>query len=97
VNHFSRAAKLDPQFGDAFLGLGESLIATKKFAEAVPPLETAAKLEPANPTAHFQLATAYRRVGRKVEADKEFAIHRQMTQNGTEQNDGVAEPWASPN
>lgn len=98
VSHFSRAAKLDPQFGDAFLGLGESLIAAKKFAEAVPPLETAAKLEPGNPTAHFHLATAYRRVGRKAEADKEFAIHREMTQKGgAEQNDGVAEPGTNPN
>ena len=80
VKHFSRASQLDAGFGDAFLGLGASLIATKKFAEAVPPLEAAVKLQPTNPVAHYNLATAYSRSGKKAEADKEFAIHRQMTQ-----------------
>jgi len=80
VKHFGRASQLDGGFGDAFLGLGASLIATKKFAEAVPPLEAAVKLEPANPAAHYNLATAYSRTGKKAEADREFAIHRQMTQ-----------------
>lgn len=80
AHHFSRASSLDAGFGDAFLGLGESLIAAKKFAEAISPLETAVKLEPANPATHYNLATAYSRTGKKAEADKEFAIHRQMTQ-----------------
>jgi len=80
VKHFSRASQLDAGFGDAFLGLGASLIATKKFAEAVPALEAAVKLQPTNPVAHYNLATAYSRTGKKAEADKEFAIHRQMTQ-----------------
>jgi tetratricopeptide (TPR) repeat protein len=80
VRHFSKASRLDAGFGDAFLGLGESLIATKKFEDAVPPLETAVKLEPANPATHYNLATAYSRTGKKAEADREFAIHRQMTQ-----------------
>ena len=80
VKHFSRATQLDAGFGDALLGLGASLIATKKFAEAVPPLEAAVKLQPTNPVAHYNLATAYSRSGKKAEADKEFAIHRQMTQ-----------------
>lgn len=80
VKHFGRASQLDAGFGDAFLGLGASLIATKKFAEAVPALEAAVKLQPTNPVAHYDLATAYSRTGKKAEADKEFAIHRQMTQ-----------------
>src|SRR5580704_8443879 len=45
VEHFSRASRLDAGFGDAFLGLGSSLISEKKFPEAVVPLETAVKLE----------------------------------------------------
>jgi tetratricopeptide (TPR) repeat protein len=82
IKHFSRASQLDAGFGDAFLGLGESLIAAKKFPEAIPPLETAVKLQPANPGAHYNLATAYSRTGRRADADKEFAVHRQMTQKG---------------
>lgn len=94
VKHFSRASQLDAGFGDAFLGLGASLIATKKFADAVPPLEEAVKLEPANPAAHYNLATAYSRTGRKAEADKEFAIHRQMTQK---ESPADQKPQESPN
>jgi tetratricopeptide (TPR) repeat protein len=80
VAHFSRATKLDATFGDAFLGLGASLAAAKQFADAIPPLQTAVRLEPQNPATHYNLAMAYSRTGRKEEAEKEFAIHRQMTQ-----------------
>jgi tetratricopeptide (TPR) repeat protein len=97
VQHFSRASKLDAGFGDAFLGLGQSLIANKKFSEAIAPLETAAKLEPANPGVHYNLATAYSRAGRKAEADREFAIHRQMTQKGDAASAPAANPSENPN
>ena len=86
VDHFSRASKLDAGFGDAFLGLGSSLIAQKNFAEAVTPLETAVKLEPANPAAHYNLAVAYSRSGRKEESEKEFKIHRQMVGSADSQS-----------
>ena len=98
VEHFSRASKLDPAFGDAFLGLGEALISSRKFPEAIPPLQTAVKLEPANPGAHYNLATAYSRSGRKAEADKEFAIHRQMTQKEPAPSSAPTDtPQANPN
>src|SRR3989454_6942581 len=80
IQHFSRASQLDPGFGDAFLGLGSSLLSAKRFAEAIPPLENAVKLEPQNPGAHYNLAMAFSRAGRKQDADREVAVHRQMTQ-----------------
>jgi tetratricopeptide (TPR) repeat protein len=85
IEHFSRAAKLDVGFGDAFLDLGAALMAAKKYSEAISPLETAVKLEPQNPAAHYNLAVAYRRDGRKEDSDREFAVHRKMT----EQSDGA--------
>ena len=92
IQRFTRVCKLDAGFGDAFLGLGSSLMSVKKFPEAIAPLETAVKLEPANPAAHYSLAVAYTRSGRKQEAEKEFAIHRQMVQK-SEPAEGVpAEP-----
>jgi len=81
ISRFSQAAKLDPQFGEAFLGLGVSLISEKRYPDAIAPLETAVRLEPRNPDAHYNLATAYTRAGRKQDAEKEFAIHRQLTEN----------------
>jgi Tfp pilus assembly protein PilF len=94
ILHFSRASKLDATFGDAFLGWGESLVSIKKFAEAIPPLETAVKLEAGNPATHYNLAIAYSRTGHKSEADKEFAIHQQMTKKGDSEQD--SSPQASP-
>jgi tetratricopeptide (TPR) repeat protein len=82
IKHFSRATELDVGFGDAFLGLGTALLSAKRFSDAIPPLETAVKLEPRNPGAHYSLATALTRAGRKEDAEKEFAIHRQMTEKG---------------
>jgi tetratricopeptide (TPR) repeat protein len=96
ISHFSRAAKLDANFSDAYLGLGASLIQLKRFSDAIPPLETAVKLEPRNPNAHYNLAMAYSRAGRKPESDKEFAIHRQLTQGGAQGAPGV-ESQQSPN
>jgi tetratricopeptide (TPR) repeat protein len=75
--HFSKATQLEPNFADAWLGLGMSLIAEKKFPEAVAPLEKAVKMQPGNPAAHYSLATAYSRTGRKEDADREFALQQQ--------------------
>lgn len=80
VEHFGAAAKLDAGFADAFIGLGRSLMSTGKIAEAIPPLETATKLQPPNPVPHYYLAIAYRRSGRKAEADREAALHKQANE-----------------
>jgi tetratricopeptide (TPR) repeat protein len=79
VSRFSAAAKLDPNFAEAYLGWGASLIDQKKYPEAIPPLRTAERLTPANPDIHHALATALVRSGRKDEAEKEFAIHRSLS------------------
>lgn len=97
IQHFGRATELDAGFGDAFLGLGVSLLSLKRYSEAVGPLETAVKLQPGNPAMHYSLATALTRAGRKEEAEKEFAIHRQMTQKGEAEQGGQAETPQNPN
>jgi tetratricopeptide (TPR) repeat protein len=97
IKHFSRATELDAGFADAFLGLGSALLSAKRFSDAIPPLQTAVTLEPRNPGAHYNLATALTRAGRKQEADKEFAIHRQMTQKGEARQDQQAPAPQDPN
>ncbi|HVI10390.1 MAG TPA: tetratricopeptide repeat protein [Candidatus Binatia bacterium] len=96
VRHFSRAAKLDGGFGDAFVGWGGALIEQKKFSEAAAPLETAVKLQAGNPAAHYLLAIAYARTGHKDSADREFAIQRQLTQKGAA-GEPSSEPEQKPN
>jgi tetratricopeptide (TPR) repeat protein len=92
AEHFSRAAKLDANFGDAYLGLGVSLASAKKFTEAISPLQAAVRLEPMNPATHYNLAMAYSRTGHKQEAEQEFAIHRKMTQGNTGGQNAPAAP-----
>jgi tetratricopeptide (TPR) repeat protein len=80
IPHFSRAAKLDSSFGDAFMGWGFCLVTLKRYEEAIPPLQAAARLQEGNPSAHYNLAVALSRTGQKEQADKEFAIHRRLAQ-----------------
>lgn len=96
IPHFSRAAKLDPGFGDALIGLGACLGSAKRFSEAIAPLESAVKLEPENPAPHYLLAIAYTRTGRKEDGDKEFAIQKQLTQKGSAGENSSQAP-ANPN
>jgi Tfp pilus assembly protein PilF len=77
VRHFTKAVQLNPSFADAYLGLGMSLLAEKNYADAVAPLEAAVKLQAGNPAAHYSLATAYARTGRKDDAAREFALQQQ--------------------
>jgi tetratricopeptide (TPR) repeat protein len=74
---FAKATQLDPNFADAYLGLGMTLLAEKKYPEAVAPLQKAVRMQPANPAGHYSLATAYARTGRREEAEKEFALQQQ--------------------
>ncbi|HET9408047.1 MAG TPA: tetratricopeptide repeat protein [Candidatus Sulfotelmatobacter sp.] len=80
IRHLTRATKLDAGFSDAFLALGMAFVSAKRFAEAIPPLETYEKSAPDSPTGHFQLAQAYAGVGRKDDANREAALQRQSAE-----------------
>ncbi len=77
IQRFKKATQINPTFGDAYLGLGMSLLAQKDFADSVVPLQMAVKLQPENPAAHYGLATAYARTGRKEDAEREFALQQE--------------------
>jgi tetratricopeptide (TPR) repeat protein len=79
VPHFSQATKLDPNFGEAYLGAGSCLITLKKYDDAVAQLRIAERLMPFNGSVHYALATALSFSGQKEEAQKEFAMHRKLT------------------
>jgi tetratricopeptide (TPR) repeat protein len=80
IDHFAKASRMDPAFADAFIGLGRSLIAERKFSEAVAPLERAISLQPGNPAALYHLAIAYSRVGRQQDAEKTSAAFREASE-----------------
>jgi len=83
VPHFTRAAKLDPGFAEAYLALGMTLSSAQKFPEAVSPLERYVKMVPEDPAGHYQLAIAYARTGRKEDAAREMGIQRQLTEKNS--------------
>jgi predicted Zn-dependent protease len=87
IERFTKATKLDVRFADAYLGLGRALLAAEKAADAVPPLEEAARLQPDNPTAHFLLANAYRRAGRQADADREVEAHKATSEKARQTTD----------
>ena len=91
VQHFSRATKIDVGFAEAYLGLGSVLVASKRFEEAVPPLERYEKLAPDSPSGHYQLALAYAGVGRKDDANREAALQRDTAKSLEQMKRKVAE------
>jgi tetratricopeptide (TPR) repeat protein len=80
ADHFSKAAKIDESFSEAYLGLGMALNAESKFSEAVMPLEKYVKMEPSDPAGHYQLAIAYARSGRQQDAARQMALQHEADQ-----------------
>ncbi len=80
IAHFSRAVQFDASFTDALLELGRALTAADRATEAIAPLETAVRLQPANPISHFRLSTAYVRIGRKEDAQREMKIYQDLSE-----------------
>jgi len=96
VEHFTRATKLDAGFGDAFLGLGMALVAEKKYADAIPPLETVVKLQPGNPAGHYNLAIAYGWQGRKEDAQREAALQKATAEKIEQEKQKAADAMQKP-
>lgn len=73
-----RAVALDPTLAKAFLQLGILLVDQDRYAEAIEPLRTAAKLEPGLAQAHYRLARAYQRTGQDGLAARELEIFEKL-------------------
>ncbi len=69
----AEAVELAPANFVAHRVLGQVQLATDDVAAAIGSLETAVRLEPASPSARFNLARAYQRAGRDADAARERA------------------------
>ncbi len=92
IKHFSQAAQLDAGFAEAYLGLGMMLNSARRHAEAIAPLEKYVKMAPDDPAAHYQLALAYSRTGRKEDAAREMALQRQLDEKANQQRPAAPPP-----
>ena len=75
-----KAVKAGPNDFATHIVLGRVLLAREQPARAAEELETAVKLGPANAEAHYNLASAYSRLGRKEDASREQGEFKRLQQ-----------------
>jgi tetratricopeptide (TPR) repeat protein len=76
--HYSRALKLRPHFVDAQIGIGKALTAMNEPRQALDYLLDAERSDPQNDTVHYRLALAYRKLGIKTDAEREWTAFQEM-------------------
>jgi Tfp pilus assembly protein PilF len=75
---YTKAVELQPADADAKLGLAKTLIEMNQTGKALALLEDTVKLEPTNATAHYRLATLYRKMGRVDDAKREVELYKRF-------------------
>ncbi|HKQ99469.1 MAG TPA: tetratricopeptide repeat protein [Pyrinomonadaceae bacterium] len=78
IEALARAIALNGDLYEARITIGRALIQQGRPAEAVEHLRRAVELAPKNPEPHYQLALAYRRLGKTQEAAEQEAIIQKL-------------------
>jgi len=92
ITELERCIALDPNNYEARITLGRVLVSKGRAADAIGHLRVAANIAPSNPEPHYQLSLAYRKLGRKEDAEAESAVVKKIH----ESRRGSAEPNPSP-
>jgi Flp pilus assembly protein TadD len=69
---YEEAIKVKPEFGDAFLAIGNTFMAQRNFNDAITPLSKAVELLPQNYAAAYNLGASYSNGGMYAEAEGAF-------------------------
>jgi tetratricopeptide (TPR) repeat protein len=78
LQHYSRALQLRPHFVEAQIGLGKVFTAKNEPPKALDYLLDAERSDPQNETVHFRLALAYRKMGAKADAEREYKAFQEI-------------------
>jgi tetratricopeptide (TPR) repeat protein len=78
IQHYSRALQLRAHFIDAQIGMGKALTSINETAKALDYLLDAERSDPQNEIVHYRLALAYRKLGVKSDADREWATFQEI-------------------
>jgi tetratricopeptide (TPR) repeat protein len=78
ISLLKTAISLDDSQPEPFYQLGSLALAKGNAQEAVELLKRAADLDPKGGKVHFALSRAYRRLGRREDADKEFQLYQSL-------------------
>jgi len=76
-----QSVKINPNLYEAQITLGKTLLRQNKTEEALIHLRKAVELLPENPEPHYQLLQAFRKLGRKADADAEQAVIKKIHEN----------------
>jgi tetratricopeptide (TPR) repeat protein len=78
IAELERCISIEPNNYEARVTLGRVLVSKGRASDAIEHLRVAANLAPNNPEPHYQLSLAYRKLGRKDEAEAESAIVKRI-------------------
>ena len=84
VSAFQNAIRFDAKLPYPFIELGKIYVQQKEFERAIPLLERASQLAPAERTPYYQLAIAYRQTGKPEQAARMLARVKNMLKSDRE-------------
>lgn len=84
-SHLTRAVQLDPKLGVGYLQLGVLYSEQKDFPRAISSYQSAIQAAPQLEEAHYRLAQAYKRTGKKEQAEEELRVYNQLSKSKDEE------------
>lgn len=94
--YYRQALEIDPNYGPALFGFGFTRLAVGAWQEAADANRKVIAGSPNNAAAHFNLALALRGLGQEAEAQREFAIAKQLDASLTVPPSPTPTPRPSP-
>jgi tetratricopeptide (TPR) repeat protein len=95
IDSFRKAVASYPEFEEALVGLGRTLVATGQSGSALSHLQKATSLNPRDEVAFYQLAQAHRTLGQEAEQQKALAAFERLRNEKAQQ--AAAVPSGPPN
>lgn len=86
IKALQNALKANGDLYEARVEMGKALIKAGRTEESLEHLNKAVELKPENPEPHFQLSIAYRKLGKKAEADEQAAIVKRIHESRRSMN-----------
>jgi tetratricopeptide (TPR) repeat protein len=93
VELFSQAVKYYPDFVEALVGLGRTLLSMGRAEQSLAPLGKAVALHAANDVAWFQLAQAHRALGNAAEQQKALAEFQRLRDLNLQAQKNILKRW----
>jgi tetratricopeptide (TPR) repeat protein len=72
INQFEQAAKMSPKSKDVWVNLGNALMDSRRYSEAVEAYQKALALDPKNVSVRVDMGTCYRGTGKSEKAVEEY-------------------------